>query len=113
VAAARAESPLLGTALAASEPSDVAPPRLSLRLTERDAGLALTLERQRDRVAALFGRVVGSPVEIVLAEGDTPADQPPKRLSAEGLRADRLKGLRGRDPALDAAAEALDLEIVE
>ena len=113
VAAARAESPLLGTALAATEVADVAPPRVALRLTDRDAGLALTLERQRDRLAALLARIVGTPVELVVAEGDAATAQPPKRLSAEGMRADRLKGLRVRDPALDAAAEALDLEIVE
>ena len=29
------------------------------------------------------------------------------------MRSARLKGLRGRDPALDAAADELDLEIVE
>ena len=113
VAAARAESPLLGTALAAAEPAEVAPPRVTLRLTDRDAGLALTLERQRERLGTLLARVVGAPVELMVAEAETAAGQPPKRLSAEGLRADRLKGLRVRDPALDAAAEALDLEIVE
>jgi len=48
-----------------------------------------------------------------VVDSDAAAAQPPKRLSAEGLRADRLKGLRVRDPALDVAAEALDLEIVE
>ncbi|MBP2648757.1 MAG: polymerase subunit gamma and tau, partial [Gemmatimonadetes bacterium] len=113
VAAARAESPLLGTALAAAEPAEVAPPRVTLRLTDRNAGLALTLERQRERLGTLLARVVGAPVELMVAEADTAAGQPAKRLSAEGLRADRLKGLRVRDPALDAAAEALDLEIVE
>jgi hypothetical protein len=94
-------------------PGDVAPPRLALRLTDQDAGLALTLERQKERLAALLVKIVGAPVDLVVADGDTAATQPPKRLSAEGLRADRLKGLRVRDPALDAAAEALDLEIVE
>jgi hypothetical protein len=29
------------------------------------------------------------------------------------MRADRLRDLRRRDPALDAAADALDLELVE
>ena len=113
VAVARAESPLLGTALAATEPVEVVPPRVTLRLTDSDAGLALTLERQRERLAALLGKIVGAAVELVVAEGDVTAAPAPKRLSAEGLRADRLKGLRVRDPALDAAAEALDLEIVE
>jgi len=113
VAVARTESPLLGTALAATLPDDVAPPRLGLRFTDDDPGLALTLARQKERVAALLVKLVGAPVELVVAGGDAEATQPPKRLSAEGLRADRLKGLRVRDPALDAAAEALDLEIVE
>ncbi len=113
VAVARAESPLLGTALAATEPVEVVPPRVTLRLTDSGAGLALTLERQRERLAALLGKIVGAAVELVVAEGDVTAAPTPKRLSAEGLRADRLKGLRVRDPALDAAAEALDLEIVE
>ena len=113
VSAARAESPLLGTALAATMPAAAAPPHLTLRLTDPDAGLALTLERQRERLAALLVRIVGAPVELKVADGDAVQPQPPKRLSAEALRADRLKGLRVRDPALDAAAEALDLEIVE
>ena len=113
IAAARAESPLLGTALSATEPATVAPPRLILRLTDADAGLALTLERQRERLAALFRRLLNAPVELAVAEREGNQNQAPKRLSAEGLRADRLKGLRGRDPALDVAAEALDLEIVE
>jgi DNA polymerase-3 subunit gamma/tau len=113
VAAARAESPLLGTALGATMPDVVEAPRLALRFTDQDAGLALTLERQKERLAALLVKIVGAPVELVLPEPEAVAAQPPKRLSAEGLRADRLKGLRGRDPALDAAAEALDLEIVE
>jgi hypothetical protein len=113
ITAARAESPLLGTAVAATMPAAVAPPHLTLRLTDPDAGLALTLERQRERLAALLGRIVGASVELQVAEGDAVQPQPPKRLSAEALRADRLKGLRVRDPALDAAAEALDLEIVE
>jgi hypothetical protein len=34
-------------------------------------------------------------------------------MSESGIRAARLKGLRARDPALDAAADELDLEIVE
>jgi DNA polymerase-3 subunit gamma/tau len=113
VALARAESPLLGTALGATLPDAVAAPRLGRRFTDDDPGLALTLERQKERLAALLAKLVGEPVDLALPGGDAAATQPPKRLSAEGLRADRLKGLRVRDPALDAAAEALDLEIVE
>ena len=37
----------------------------------------------------------------------------PKRLSEKDLKAERLKEIRGKDQALDAAADALDLEIVD
>jgi hypothetical protein len=78
--------------------------------------MALTLERQKERLAGLLGRIVGAPVDLRLDGGDAPAPSAkarPQRLSDQTLRADRLKGLRARDPALDAAADALDLEIVD
>jgi hypothetical protein len=34
-------------------------------------------------------------------------------MSEASIRADRLTSLRAKDPTLDTAAEALDLEIVE
>jgi hypothetical protein len=82
-------------------------------VVDTDPGLALTFERQRERLAAVLTRLLGVPVLLALAGDPAPVPEKPQRLSAEGLRADRLKGLRARDPALDAAAEALDLEIVE
>jgi hypothetical protein len=41
------------------------------------------------------------------------AEQKPQRLSASGARAERTKALRGKDPALDSAMDALDLELLE
>jgi DNA polymerase III subunit gamma/tau len=116
VAEARAEGPFLGQALAACELGDVAAPVIALRLADTDPGMALTLERQKERLAGLLGRMVGTPVDLRLEGGDfqAPAAKArPQRLSDQTLRADRLKGLRARDPALDAAADALDLEIVD
>ncbi|MCU0620009.1 MAG: DNA polymerase III subunit gamma/tau [Gemmatimonadales bacterium] len=110
--AARAESPFLGQALAACELAEVARPVIRLRLRDPDPGMALTLEGQRERLAGLLGRVVGGAVDLGVVAETAPAARP-ERLTDESLRADRLKGLRARDPALDAAAEALDLEIVE
>jgi hypothetical protein len=37
----------------------------------------------------------------------------PRRMSDAGARAERLKTLRKKDPALDTAADELDLEIVD
>jgi hypothetical protein len=116
LAEARAEGPFLGQALAACELGDVAAPVVALRLADPDPGMAMTLERQKERLTALLGRVLGAPVELRVEGGEAPAAAPrarPQRLSDQSLRADRLKGLRARDPSLDAAADALDLEIVE
>jgi hypothetical protein len=35
------------------------------------------------------------------------------RLTTEAVRAERLAALRARDPVLDAAIEALDLELLD
>jgi DNA polymerase-3 subunit gamma/tau len=116
LAEARAEGPFLGQALAACELAAVAAPQVTLRLADPDPGMAMTLERQKERLAALLGRMVGARVDLRIEGEEASAPAPrgrPQRLSDQSLRADRLKGLRARDPALDAAADALDLEIVD
>jgi hypothetical protein len=41
------------------------------------------------------------------------ASAPRRKLSDTSIKADRLKDFRARDPSLDTAADALDLEIVD
>jgi hypothetical protein len=41
------------------------------------------------------------------------ADAAPRRLTQEAVRDERLGKLRRRDPALDAAVEMLDLELLD
>jgi DNA polymerase-3 subunit gamma/tau len=55
-----------------------------------------------------------SPVERVQLEnaGKQPA-APPKRLTDEDVRAQKLEALRKRDPILRAAIDALDLEVID
>jgi len=67
-------------------------------------------------VEEILSQVLGQPVRLRVVAGTAAgpvAPAPPKRISDASIRADRLKSLRARDPALDLAADALDLEIVE
>jgi hypothetical protein len=66
-------------------------------------------------VEELIAARFGSPVRVRVASGvgsDAPGGRP-KRLTDDGLRSERLDRLRRLDPALDAAANELDLEIVD
>ena len=59
---------------------------------------------------------IGRPVRLrVTAVGGDPNAPPPRpqRLTEASLKADRLRTFRSKDPALDTAADALDLEIVD
>jgi hypothetical protein len=118
--AVRKESPFLGTALSHVAPVEVAPPRLVVALGEPNPLFSDRLEQQADLVERVIGGLVGERVELrvttVGASVGGPADAPaprPKRLTQETMKADRLKGIRAKDPSLDAAADELDLEIVD
>jgi len=114
VTAARGRSRFLGEALASARPLSVDPPEIRLAVTDGHAIHAEALGRQREAVEKLLGEAVGSPVKVALV--DQSAGSPPpkaRRLSEFEARAERLKVLKGRDPALEAAAEVLDLEVLE
>jgi DNA polymerase III subunit gamma/tau len=116
VAAAREQSRFLGEALGAAHPTRVEPPALHLELAEGNPIHRETLSRQRDAVERMLGEAVGGPVRLSLAESAAHAGaSPPKgrRLSEAEARLERLNVLKGRDPALEAAADALDLEVLE
>ena len=116
VSALRERSRFLGEALAMTRPAAVEPPLVRVVLGEANQLLHERLEQQARAVEETLERLVGAPVRLrVEAPADAVADaaEPVRRLSESGMRSARLKGLRGRDPALDAAADELDLEIVE
>jgi DNA polymerase-3 subunit gamma/tau len=52
-------------------------------------------------------------VQVRIDEEVAAGDAAPRRLTAEGVRNERLARLRRRDPALDLAVDALDLELLE
>jgi len=95
--------------------------------------------RYRAAIQTAAGKVLGSPVEVALvgeelatrsreagavspgrSEGAAPGSRPQaheakpaQRVTVSGAKAERTKALRGKDPALDSAMDAMDLELLE
>jgi hypothetical protein len=116
VVAAREQSRFLGEALAAAQPTAVDAPTLSVIVPDGNPMHLEALGRQREAVERLLAQAVGAPVTLSVVEAKGGAGAPPprtRRLSEAESRAERLKVLKGRDPALEAAAETLDLEVLE
>src|SRR6266513_2724699 len=112
---ARAKSPMLGALLQVTEVVGVDAGTVAIRLLDTNPVHAEGLERQRDTLGRLVGRYLTEPVRINLqgagsGERSTPR---PGRLTEEGARAERLKTLRAQDASLNAAVDALDLELLE
>jgi DNA polymerase-3 subunit gamma/tau len=115
ISAARERSILLGQALAVTTIADAGRGEVRLTALPDEAVLAEGVARQLALVEELIAARFGGPVRVRVA-GSTAPDAPtarPKRLTDEGLRSERLDRLRRLDPALDAAANELDLEIVD
>jgi DNA polymerase III subunit gamma/tau len=110
---ARREKPMLGALLSAVEVAAVDGAALVVRALE--PAHAEGLERQRDALAQLVGRYLTESVRITLEAraGAAPARPRPTRLTQDVARAERLKTLRAQDPGLNAAVDALDLELLE
>src|SRR5256712_7531942 len=112
---ARAKSPMLGALLQATEVAGADDSTVALRLRDINPVHAEGLQRQRDALALLVGRYVTEPVRITL-EGATSGERSsprPARMTEAGARADRLQALRAKDPSLNTAIDALDLELLE
>jgi DNA polymerase-3 subunit gamma/tau len=118
VADMRAENPMIASLLAEAALTAVAGGVVTLTLS--DAHHAEGVDRKRDALAQVIGRHVTEPVRVRVTVGGEPgagsgATPPPRgeRLTAESANAERLKVLRQKDPTLNAAADALDLELLE
>ncbi|HET7469739.1 MAG TPA: DNA polymerase III subunit gamma/tau [Gemmatimonadales bacterium] len=116
VAEVRGQSRFLGEALAATTPASLELPWLTVELAEANPLFAERLQAQSRAVEEVLGRALGQPARLRVVEataaGGAPA-APPRKLTEASLKADRLRGFRSKDPSLDTAADALDLEIVD
>jgi DNA polymerase III subunit gamma/tau len=112
---ARAKSPLLGALLQQTEVASVEGGTVAIQLLDTNPVHAEGIDRQRDAVAQLLGRHVSGPVRVRLgrATSTEPARPRPPRMTEDAARAERLTLLRAKHPSLNAAVDALDLELLE
>ena len=91
-------------------------PWLTVELAEPNPLFAERLQAQARAVEEVLERAIGQPARLRVAEA-APADGDPapipRKLTEASLKADRLRAFRTKDPTLDTAADALDLEIVD
>lgn len=105
---------LIATALEHATPSVVnAGGDLTIALDESNDFYAKAIQSGSADIVAIL-REWFSPVERVhLAGASKEPSPPPRRLTDEDVRAQKLEALKKRDPILSAAIEALDLEVID
>ena len=116
VAAVRVQSRFLGEALAATQPMSLEPPWLTVVMGEPNPLFADSLQEQAGKVEEVLSRSLGQQVRLRVTVAEPAVATPggrPRRMSESSLKAERLREFRSKDPALDTAADALDLEIVD
>ena len=113
VAEVRARSRFLGEALAGTTPGPIEGSALPLVLAESNPLFAERIQLQAAAVEEVIQRRTGQPLRIRVTVGEEEPAPKPRPITESSLRADRLRSFRSKDPALDTAADALDLEIVD
>jgi hypothetical protein len=83
-------------------------------LAESNPLFAERIQAQASVVEEVVRRHTGQALRILVTMGNEgPVAAKPRPITESSVRADRLRSFRDRDPALDRAADALDLEIVD
>jgi hypothetical protein len=83
-------------------------------LSESNPLFAERIQAQAGVVEEVVQRHTGQAlrIRVTVAPGEETAPKTPP-ITESSVRADRLRSFRAKDPALDTAADALDLEIVD
>jgi DNA polymerase-3 subunit gamma/tau len=104
----------LSAALAHSSPVAVtASGVVTIELDEANDFYAHSINTGKAEIVAALSTWFGGVERIELRRDDQGPAAPPKRLTDEMVRAERLASLKKRDPVLGAAIDALDLEVVD
>jgi DNA polymerase-3 subunit gamma/tau len=101
---------LLGAALGHATPTAVTAAGTVTLLVDADAQAELIVQQEAAILAALRKRF--DPVTRLSVQAAV-ADATPRRLNERAVKADRMAMLRKQSPLLDAAVEALDLELLD
>jgi DNA polymerase-3 subunit gamma/tau len=111
----RTTKPMLATALAHASPASVtAAGVVTIELDEpNDIYIHAINSSRAEIVSALRERFVEVERVDVRRDEQAVAAPPPARLTDQMVRAERVAALRRRDPLLDAAIEALDLDVAD
>lgn len=112
IARARASGPVLPALLAGSDVVAVEGGTVIIRLGPASGGQAEGIEHKRDVLARLVGEYVDVPVRVRVGADVAPAVRTARMTPVEA-QSERLKALRAKDPALNTAVDALDLELLE
>jgi len=106
--------PMLATALAHAAPSAVtAAGKITIELDEPNDIYAHAVNSGRAEIATALREWFAGVESVELRRDENVAAPPPKRLTDEMVRAERIAALRKRDPVLGAAIDALDLEVAD
>jgi DNA polymerase-3 subunit gamma/tau len=117
VEAIRGRRPLVAAALEHAAPVDVEGMTVTLGVSESEVHLE-GLERSRAEVETGLAAVFGARLRVVYRPAGPGAEAEartaePRRLDPQGDRGERLRAYRAKDQALDAMADALDLELLD
>lgn len=104
--------PMLASALGHAAPVAVtASGVITIELDEPNDIYAHAIHTARQDIVLALGEWFATATRVDLRRDDQAAAAPPKRLTDEMVRAERIASLKKRDPVLRAAIEELDLDV--
>ena len=86
---------------------------LAIELDEPNDIYAHAVNTHRADIVTVLSEWFDGIARAELRRHDSAPSAPPKRLTDEMVRAERIASLKRRDPVLSAAIEALDLDVAD
>jgi hypothetical protein len=85
---------------------------VTIALDEANAIYEQALEKERSELALVLREFFPAVQRVTIRAAAAPS-APPTRLTDEMVRAERLSAMRRKDPVLDRAVDALDLDLAD